>query len=111
MFAAALPAIIDQLADTSFRETFPKLLSMARSTCRRTASARVVAIAVAVEEKRNTNDPVNKMFRELLQRPEATRESVSVTLPNLYMYTVKLADKDKAIGNLSLLKVLFKVFK
>ena len=52
MFAAALPAIIDQLADTSFRETFPKLLSMARSTCRRTASARVVAIAVAVEEKK-----------------------------------------------------------
>ena len=98
MFAAALPAIIDQLADTSFREMFPKLLSMARSTCRRTASARVVAIAVAVEEKRNTNDPVDKMFRELLQRPEATRESVSVALPNLY--TVKLADKDKNIGNL-----------
>ena len=84
VFDAALPFIVDQLADTSFREAFPKLLSMARSTCRCTASARVVAIAVGIEEKRNKDDPVDKVFQELLQRPEATRESVSVTLPNLY---------------------------
>ena len=93
VFDATLPAFVDQLADTSFRETFPKLLSMARSTCRRTASARVVAIAVAVEEKKNKDNPVDKVFQELLQCPQATRELVSKAfclLPDLYTIKRKL---------------------
>ena len=78
MFDASLPAIVDQLINTSFRAACPKLLSMASSTNRSTASARVIAIAVAVEEKRNTGSPVDKVLLELLQCPAATRESVSV---------------------------------
>ena len=77
MFAAGLPAIVDQLVNTAFRDACPKLLSIASSTSRTTASARVIAIAVAVEEKTNTDNPVDKVLLELLQRPEATRESVS----------------------------------
>ena len=77
MFVAALPAIVDQLVNTAFRDACPKLLSIASSTNRTTASARVIAIAVAVEEKRNTGNPVDKVLLELLQRPETTRELVS----------------------------------